>query len=324
MHNEIRNLPRSPWLRGYKLLFNSRGVGTSWELPYLFNDLKRIELMPNPKTPGRADSKRLKPTSRSKWSGVAHRCGFLVLNYLVLCIYYEYVDLAGHVKLRPSDTIQAKESIVRRAIGQYIGVLQETPVTRRELIVRVWTVFDLIVPDYLILSAYHDFFAMIFIAVGLDESWEWPPLFGPITEAYNMRRYWSIFWHRLIYKSFNAYAAAILSLLGQKRRTLTSQLLRNFLVFAFSAAMHGVVSWKLGNECAFGRNLIFWLLQPVAFVMEGFVVSFWRNRRIHLLIKISPIALAAFERFVGYIWVFVWLFWSAPKGRLPMLFCGRK
>jgi hypothetical protein len=135
-------------------------------------------------------------TLQSRWCGVAPRCAYLALNFILLCIYYEYLDLAGYVGLQPSDTTREKESIARRALALCFGFIQEHPITQRELVVRLWAVFDLVVPDYLILSAYHDFFAVIFIVTGLDESWEWPPLFGPITEAYTVRRYWSIFWHR--------------------------------------------------------------------------------------------------------------------------------
>ena len=326
MQDALRTPPQGPWLRGYKLLFNGRGIAAEWELPYLWNDLKHSKPSPpeNSKGASRKLADRAKTPSRNNWSGVALRFGYMMLNFIILCVYYEYLDLAGYVRLQPSDSIREKESIIRRALGQSIGIAQRNPVTHRELIVRIWAVFDLIVPDYLILSAYHDFFAIIFIATGLDEPWEWPPLFGPIREAYNLRRYWSIFWHRLIYKSFNAHAAGILSLLGQNRRSLASRLLRNFLVFAFSAVMHGVVSWKLGNQCAFDRHLCFWLLQPVGFVLEGLVTSCWRKWKVHPLSVAHPSPVVIFERFVGYIWVFAWFLWCAPKGRLPMLFCGRK
>jgi hypothetical protein len=304
-------------------LFNSRGVGATWELPYLWNGSigsERARLLRHVRT---QEVDQVKPAPRGRWSGVAIRLGYLALNFIILCVYYEHLDLAGWVRLQPFDTIREKESVVRRAVAQYVGMGEVVPITQRELIVRTWAVLDVIVPDYLILSMYHDLFAIMFIAAGLDESWEWPPLFGPITEAYSMRRYWSIFWHRLIYKTFNAHAATILSLFGQDRRSVGSRLSQNFLVFAFSAAMHAAVSWRLGNRCA-GGDLRWWLLQPLAFVLEGLVASLWKKLRSDVLVKVHPSALIAFERVVGHMWVFAWLFWSAPKGRLPMLFCGRK
>jgi hypothetical protein len=88
--------------------------------------------------------------------------------------------------------------------------------------------------------------------------------------------------------------------------------------------MHGVVSWRLGNQCAFDRHLSFWLLQPLAFVLEGLVTAYWKRWKARILPGLETKTVARFESVIGYVWVFVWLFWSAPKGRLPILFCGRK
>jgi len=88
------------------------------------------------------------------------------------------------------DYAPEQASIVRRLVRQSFGVPLDTPVTRRELLVRANGAVTNFVPDYLCLSAYHDFFAIFFIATGLDQSWEWPPLLGQVTEAYSMRRFW--------------------------------------------------------------------------------------------------------------------------------------
>lgn len=318
IQDALRDPPDSPWLRGYKLLFNSRGIGTDWELPYLWSDST------SPPT-GKPIQDQAKDRGHpSRWTGIIHRFGYLILNYILLCIYYNYLDLAGYVRLRPADTLPSKEGILRRAILQLIEPIHTSPITKRELVVRIWAVSDLIIPDYLILSAYHDFFGIFFIATGLDEPWEWPPLFGPITEAYSMRRYWSIFWHRLIYKSFTAHAAALLSFFRVRRGTMASRLMQNFLVFFFSAGMHGLVSWRLGNRCGFGKNLVFWLLQPLAFLVEGIAVSSWKKIRTYMLLYVPQLPLSIFERMIGYMWVVAWLFWCVPKGRFPMLFCGQK
>lgn len=105
---------------------------------------------------------------------------------------------------------------------------------------------------------------------------------------------------------------------------MAKRLVQNFLVFTFSAAMHGVVSWRLGNECGYGRNLVFWALQPVGFVVEGIVAVRWKKVRRYLLFYVHGVPLAVFERVVGHVWVVIWLLWCVPKGRYPMLFCGRK
>ncbi|KAF2688439.1 hypothetical protein K458DRAFT_148106 [Lentithecium fluviatile CBS 122367] len=249
------------WTSGYKLVFNARGVGTSWEVPHLW------------------------PGQRST------------------------AELA---------------SIVRRLVRQCVGGRSTIPVTKRELAVRVHGAVANFLPDYLMLSAYHDFFAIFFMAVGLDQSWEWPPLFGQISEAYSMRRFWSLFWHKLIYRSFNSHAATISRGVGINQKTVVSRLVNNYLVFLLSGIMHGAVMWKFGIPCAWSASMQYWLLQPVAFVLEGVVQHCWGRFGRSRLSWVRPSVLAAFERIVGYMWVVAWLVWEAPKRDSAISTCNAR
>jgi hypothetical protein len=80
-------------ISGYKLLFNARGVGTSWEVPYLWHGPKSTAELANPvdqdekRREQKASSKPGLP-SRGKWGGVGVRAGYLLLNFLLLCCYY--------------------------------------------------------------------------------------------------------------------------------------------------------------------------------------------------------------------------------------------
>src|SRR6186713_2580150 len=77
--------------------------------------------------------------------------------------------------------------------------------------------------------------------------------FGQISKAYNMRQYWSIWWHRVIYRSLNSHAALMSGTLSIRQQTTFSRILNGFLVFGMGAVMHVVVTGKYGNHCAWGR-----------------------------------------------------------------------
>ncbi|KAF2642441.1 hypothetical protein P280DRAFT_447833 [Massarina eburnea CBS 473.64] len=155
---------------------------------------------------------------------------------------------------------------------------------------------------------------MVFIATDIDQSWEWPPLFGKITEAYSMRNFWSKFWHRLVYKSFNFHSSVISrTILRILQGTAFSRILNNCLVFVLSAVMHATVTWRYGGGCAWGRSMLFWCVQPLAFVLEGIVQVYWRRVRKNELVWVKPGILMGFERIVGYAWVVGWLMWTAPR-----------
>jgi hypothetical protein len=232
----------------------------------------------------------------------------MLLNFVLLTLYNEFFDVLGYLEaLDQADLAREKEGIVSRMFSS------TSSITQRELVVRLGVAANSVIPTYLWGSSYHDFWAVLLIGSGLDEDWEWPPLFRTFADAYSMRRYWGIFWHRLIYRAFSAHAYALSSWFGLPKRGLATRLVCNMLVFAFSAVWHGAVSWQLGNRCAWNRSLMFWLWQPASFVVEGLVQAGWR--------RLCKTRYIAFERVVGYLWVMVWLFWSTPKRLYPLTIC---
>jgi hypothetical protein len=148
---------------------------------------------------------------------------------------------------------------------------------------------------------------------GIDQSWEWPPLFGPISEAYSMRGFWGKFWHRLVYKPFMFHPSVISRALHIPQGTTFSRIFNNYLVFVLSAVMHAAVTWRYGGKCAWGRGMIFWCIQPVSFVLEVVVQFYWIKFRKNWLSWMTPAVISFIERAVGYVWVMAWLMWSVLK-----------
>ena len=131
---------------------------------------------------------------------------------------------------------------------------------------------------------------------------------------------WSMWWHRLIYRSFNSHAEFLLRPLGLRKGTTLYRTLAAFLVFGMSAVMHAMVTWKYGNQCAWGRSMIYWILHPVAFILEGVVQASWYGLKRRFRIRISGLV-DVFERLVGYVWVCAFLVWVAPKHNWPLRSC---
>ncbi|KAJ4345734.1 uncharacterized protein N0V89_011869 [Didymosphaeria variabile] len=321
----------NPWYRGWKTVFNVRGIGTEWENPYLWPGIKHTWQAQKPSTKVKdPDTKLLTTrhnlTARGRWSGIAIRCAYLLLNFFLLAAYYEFMDAQKLLSVPPSmsDYTRDKEGVIRRLLQTYLTSSgPATPVTTREFQLRALEAFDKVVGDFLLISLYHDTCAVVWMAVGLDESWEWPPVYGRIREAYTMRRFWTMYWHRTFYKSSNSHAALISThILGIKKRTIFTRVLNAFLVFGISGFMHSMVEARLGHPCAWGRNMWYWALQPVAFVLEGVVQFFWGKLRRRIEGPGDAWALNAFERLAGYSWVCAWLIWEAPKHSFPLITCS--
>lgn len=320
------------WSRGWKRAFNARGVGMAWENPNLWPEQKSTIVFatgePSKETykdkPVDVPASRFSLATRRKWSAILIRLGFLLLNIGLQSLYFEHRISATIGPLFREDMSPEKESILRRLFQQLSSdSVPASPVTLREVKIRAVLAANKFAPDVMFLSAFHDFLAIIFIAAGIDESWEWPPLYGPLTEAYTVRRFWATFWHRLVYKSFNFHASTFTRTLGIPQGTSFSRILNNCLVFVLSAVMHATVSMLYGRGCAWGRGtMLFWCIQPLSFVLEGVVQYYWRKcRKSSLLSRTSPSILSAYERLAGYCWVVAWLMWCAPKSDFAFVNC---
>lgn len=318
------------WRGGWKRAYNSRRIGLVGENPYLWPEQKTTAVFAKTSDDTYKDKPVQKPASRhnlatrSKWSSVLIRLGYLLLNSVLLSLYYKHRVSATIGYFTPADMSPEKEGILRRLFQQVSSDnLSNSPVTGREVRIRALLAANKFVPDVLFLSAFHDFLAIFFIAAGIDQSWEWPPLFGPLTQAYTMRRFWANFWHRLVYKSFNVHAATFTKTIGIPQGTSFSRILNNCLVFVQSAIMHAIVTALYGGGCAWGRGtMVFWCIQPLSFVLEAVVQYNWKQFRKSSLSWMNQSVLSVFETVVGYGWVAAWLMWSAPKAAFAFQNCS--
>lgn len=315
--------PLPPWKHVYKLLFNVRGIGTSWDVSRIRkgSDYQRV-----PETIEAEQNEYLLQselsemkeitTIRSRWMPIVRRLG-LMIAYIVPLVIYKTLRDRRPFFLHASDVEPEKEVFIRRLLRIYPG---GSHVTLRELCIRLWSVVENNVPDYLEINIMQHSTATFFMILGLDEGWEWPPLFGSIVEVYSVRRFWGKFWHLLIYKSFSAHSWTLMCFCGMSQKTALSRFIRNFLVFAGSAWMHGTVDWRMSPPCGYSRSLIYWFLQPMAFALEGVVSHYWQQ---YVMRRYDPPRreLVVFERVVGYLWTFSWFYWCVPKRLYPLLTC---
>ena len=113
-----------------------------------------------PTAPGRRRVINL--TAKGKWIGIAIRCGYLLINFSLLALADEYMDMNGVLVIKPSDFSPEKEGIIRRLVRTCLGRTKpEAFVTRREFQIRAFQVGQGVVGDFLLLSLYHGFCAVI-------------------------------------------------------------------------------------------------------------------------------------------------------------------
>lgn len=134
------------------ILFNSRRVGTPWQI----NNL-----------PSTADIRTQSPSS------------FLLRRLTVTAASYLFLDIM--VSLPPPDPVMVLNDKVALSLR---GLSVDDVIFRIGATMAFWFTSAVVV------IATNNLFAIIAVLLGLSQPEDCPPAFGPFLEAYNMRRFW--------------------------------------------------------------------------------------------------------------------------------------
>ena len=273
------------WLAAYKILYNLRWVNTRNAAPGM---------------PIR------KPMSRNR---------FLVTRLVSAIAIYacdKYLNIAiNNGPWEAGDFNPERESVLRR-----LGSM-----ATREYIIRSVFVFNFVWGAYAMLEFVHRIHAFVSVLIGIDEPEDWPPFFGSILETYTMRRFWGKFWHRIVYRCYDAHASIFTkTILGIKEGSPLDRKVRNALIFLLSGCAHGLVTWRLGFTCGYLED-VWWFLGCLSaiYIEDAFFATvttifgkgIWKKP-----------AVKTWGRLMGYCWVGAWFWWTLLKTLLPKIRCA--
>lgn len=204
-----------------------------------------------------------------------------------------------------SDIHPAKESMIRRL----------PHITSRELQIRLALTISGAPVKQLELAMWHKVLALFFVATRLEDPDEWQqPLYGSLSEAYSMRRFWGIFEHRLAYYSYRGIVRSVLNIGGCPRRGLAQRLLSNGVVFGLSALVHALVAWQSGN-CEPWLDAQYYCMSFFAILVEETFCAVMQVMRLE-----PPVDMV--RKLCGYSWVFLFHYWISAKIAFPEWRCG--
>ncbi|PPR01958.1 hypothetical protein CVT24_011107 [Panaeolus cyanescens] len=150
------------------------------------------------------------------------------------------------------------------------------------------------------LSPGYRLMSIVGVALGLSKPRNWPDMFASPREAYTIRRFWGIFWHKLFRRIFTTHADFIASKLQLPKTGLFQRYFKTFVIFGFSGILH------LGGDAIAMHSItdsglmITFLLQAVAIMTEDGVL--W-------LLGRAGLRRSRFTKMVGYVYVFLWFSW---------------
>lgn len=126
----------------------------------------------------------------------------LALNYLQIALEHTSWKVLPNslIKLLSAEVFGPRSEIVP----------DDTRVARQAMSMQLMTCLSWIGPTCVILTRVHDFLALLHVVIlGLNSPSEWPPVFGYLIEAYSLRRFWGVFWHKLHVPIFEAWMPSL-------------------------------------------------------------------------------------------------------------------
>ncbi|KAK8057946.1 hypothetical protein PG996_011883 [Apiospora saccharicola] len=207
----------------------------------------------------------------------------IVVSYLVL-----EVITAMAPPPPPPDSSNGPDSLMEQAVARVLGAAG------------FWFLLSL----YLSLIYNTLAFGQVFLF--LSEPGDWPPLYGAISEAWSVRRFWGIRWHQTLRKTFGSHAMQLVKLSGLAPNGFIDRYATLTLVFAMSGLLHWVADRILRVPWAESGAMPFFLLQALGVVVEDCVIAVNRC-----------LGLAKSGRVMGYVWVAGFLVFTTPLWMEP-------
>jgi hypothetical protein len=175
------------------------------------------------------------------------------------------------------------------------------------------------------LDAAHTVLSLIAVTIiRLDQPCDWPPLFGSFYNSWSIRRFWGTSWHQINLRAYQNYAQLFVRNVSFLRPASREEKVgKIFVIFLLSGLIHAMSLWSLGDRCSW-RLDIWWfcmnfigggLETAVERSLKFFVRRLGKGELYEFLIR------SVWTKLLGFMWVYLFLFWSVPKWQYAKVYC---
>lgn len=231
-----------------------------------------------------------------------------------------FSSLVGSIHLEDFDLVH--RSFFRRllCVSPY-----SSPITGNEVWMRVVFVSWWVVAVVTKLDAAHIGLSLIAVTIiRLDQPCEWPPLFGSFYDVWSIRRFWGAFWHQISLRAYQNYAQLFVRNVRFLRPgSWKEKVGKIFVIFLLSGLIHAMSSWSLGDRCSWSLDIWWFCMNFIGGGLETAVeraLALSANRLGKEDIYIFLIR-SVWVKFLGFLWVYFFLFWSIPKWQYAKMHC---
>ena len=199
-----------------------------------------------------------------------------------------------------------------------------------ECIIRVYITLTVLAMEYNIHNLVHTSASIIGVGLLRHSPSQWPPIYGPLKEAYTVRRFYGIFYHNIMRNAFIGNAAWIVDsfLLWVSHSTIISRIISscirdirrgliNLVALVICGIMHSVAIFTI-DSCPRDSQMRYYFYIFIGMLTEDSI--FWLFKRLHLR-HLHRDRIGVYLRFWGYLWVFLFHCWMIPNSLYPDIYC---
>ncbi|KAF9465459.1 membrane bound O-acyl transferase family-domain-containing protein [Collybia nuda] len=149
------------------------------------------------------------------------------------------------------------------------------------------------------------------LSVGLkiSDPEDWPPLFGALSDAYTIRRFWGRTWHQFLRRMVSSHGKYLAHrIFHLAKGSVASSYVQLYTAFFISGVIHHTGDYMI--SCLWqGRSLHFFLMQAVAITAEDGAIRFG---------KTMGIQGSCWWKGLGFVWCWLWFSYLLPIWLTPI------
>ncbi|KAH7198439.1 membrane bound O-acyl transferase family-domain-containing protein [Fusarium flagelliforme] len=175
-----------------------------------------------------------------------------------------------------------------------------------EAIFRFFAVFGFWLNTFCVIHLVNSIFCLSYLILGLYPVEMLPPIWGQLSEAYTIRRFWGNFWHQTLRRHLTSISDFLVHrILHMLRGSLVARYCKLFISFFISGALHYPADRALGISVQESNAIPYFVITAFAIMCEDSVQHIskgWGSKR---------------RRYLGYFWVALYMYWMTPSWGYP-------
>jgi hypothetical protein len=243
-----------------------------------------------------------------------------------------YFQRNYRVKASASDYGPPHDRLLSRLLTFSHQNHDDNKITVRECKIRAFVTLTILLAEYNVHTLVHNSASIIGVSLLRQSPSQWRPIYGPLKEAYTIRRFYGIFYHNLMRNAFTGNAAWIVDslLLWVSHSTVMSKIISsrksdirrwliNIVALVICGIMHSAAIATV-NGCPRDGQMRYYLYIFLGILVEDSM--FWVVERLHLR-HLYWDRVGSYLRFLGYLWVFLFHCWMIPNSLYQTMYCIR-